>query len=141
MALVFFGFGLFMLSFAAGVLLPAGPRESPPWVAAAAGAMFLAGGVLPLAYALEAPPWVGQLAGFAMAVCLAAIFHWVAFGPGPRAFSSSLSMPGLATATGHPDESTGRLVFGAFALLIDAVLVAGAWRWWRGRGARPGNGA
>lgn len=54
----------------------------------------------------------------------AAPFHWIAFGPGPRQFSTSFSIPFLArnsTTTGLP----GRIAFGLGALLLDAILVAG----------------
>lgn len=52
----------------------------------------------------------------------AAPFHWIAFGPGPRQFSSSFSIPFLATRQATSGLS-GRVMFGIGALLIDAILV------------------
>lgn len=54
----------------------------------------------------------------------AAPFHWIAFGPGPRRFSTSFSIPFVFqrhTTTGL----SGRIAFGIAALALDAVLVAG----------------
>ena len=54
----------------------------------------------------------------------AAPFHWIAFGPGPRRFSTTLSIPFFSrnsTTTGL----SGRIAFGVGALLLDAILVAG----------------
>lgn len=51
------------------------------------------------------------------------LLNWVAFGPGAREFSMSISTPILFFAFDRANEIIGRIVFGIPALLMDAVLV------------------
>ena len=108
--------------------------HSPRWVVACAGAAFLFfGGWTAALYALgydpkrpkETLPRPGiQLLVLVPGLLLfAAPFHWIAFGRGPRAFSSTFSLPFFA-ARGRASETTGRVMFGVGCLLIDAIIVA-----------------
>ena len=54
------------------------------------------------------------LLGLGIIGCLATIFTWIAFGPGPRAFTVTLPFVGR----GPGSESVGRAVFGIGAVLI-----------------------
>src|SRR6516164_2862322 len=81
--------------------------QAPRWVVASAGGAFLfLGGWLAALYATGYDPQrpeqtlpspAVQLAVFVPGMLfLAAPFHWVAFGPGPRQFSTTVSIPFLA---------------------------------------------
>jgi hypothetical protein len=119
---------------AAAFLADARRFEAPRWVLGSAGGAFLffggylaaimAGGYDPLRPKETLPPPLVQLAWFLPGLlCLGAPFHWVAFWPGPRKFSSSVSLPFVSVHTGEGNVA-GRVVFGFAALLIDALLVA-----------------
>jgi hypothetical protein len=119
---------------AASVLAPAEKFQTPRWVIACVGGAFLFfGGWTAAIYAMgfdparpeeTLPSPALQLAVFIPGMLLfAAPFHWVAFGAGPRQFSSSLSIPFL-TIRGASGAGTGRAIFGAFSILIDVFLVA-----------------
>jgi len=109
--------------------------EAPRWVVAAAGLSFvLAGAAIIVGYAVagggapdgDLPPgtprWVRvtqSLLGLGIIVALAAVGTWVAFGPGPRAFSVTLPFVGR----GPGDETVGRVAFGIGAVLMWIFLV------------------
>ena len=107
--------------------------HAPRWVVACAGGAFVffggwTAGIYAAGFDPQRPveslpsPWI-QLAVFLPGLLMfAAPFHWVAFGPGPRQFSSSVSLPFL-TVRGGSGAWTGRALFGFGALLIDAMLV------------------
>jgi hypothetical protein len=108
--------------------------HAPRWVVGACGGAFLLFGgwtaaVYALGYDPQRPektlPSPGvQLMAFVPGMLLfAAPFHWIAFGPGPRQFSTTLSIPFLSTRTGSSGLS-GRIAFGLGAVVIDAILVA-----------------
>src|SRR4051794_607748 len=156
-----------MLCFACGVVPVLGGLgvinvHSAPdvarWVVVAAGAMFMLGGLAIInGYALwGAPTADGDLAadapfaarlaqlllGATMVALMFVVFAWVAFGPGQRHFSASISVPGMST-NARSSERTGRIVFGTGAVLIGlffvAATVSGARRLMRNlatRGAR-----
>jgi hypothetical protein len=66
-------------------------------------------------------PWL-QLAILVPGLVLfAAPFHWIAFGPGPREFSGGVSIPFVSART-HANATLGRIAFGLFALLFDAIV-------------------
>lgn len=58
----------------------------------------------------------------------AALFDWIAFGPGERHFSGGLSIGPLSTS-GSGSELTGRVVFGvaAASMSLLALWVWGRW--------------
>ena len=118
--------------------------NAPRWVAAAAGITFAAGGVLLLlkeasaeygSYTIFGVPALAAAQsglGLLIFVSLALIGNWIAFGPGDRQFSGSLSI-GIGTIGGLSDEWVGRACFGAGAILMDVfiifVLVRAIRRW------------
>jgi len=119
---------------AAGVWSPQKDVHAPRWVIESAGGAFLFfGSWTAVVYALgydpkrsdeTLPPPLVQLAFFLPGVvCLAAPFHWIAFGPGPRAFSGSFSLPFLLISR-RAGELSGRVAFGVGAVLMDLVAVA-----------------
>jgi hypothetical protein len=111
--------------------------HAPRWVVAAAGGAFLFFGgwtcVVPfLGFDPKRPddtlpsPAVQLLFFVPGFLLFAAPFHWIAFGPGRRQFSGSVSLP-FVSVTGVPGgELGGRILFGIGALLVDAILVGTA---------------
>lgn len=107
--------------------------NAPRWVVAAAGGAFVFfGSWTAIVYALgydprrsdeTLPPPLVQLAFFAPGLTLFVLpFHWVAFGPGPRAFSGSLSLP-FVSASQRSGETSGRILFGVGAVLVDLMIL------------------
>jgi hypothetical protein len=137
--------GAFIVAGASGLFgLDLHPTEgTPQWVGIGAGLMFVAGGFavmlqsLPAAKPMpdgslspDAPRWVqgASLAlGLFIAGSFAAIFFWIAFGPGERHFSGGIPFIGA-----HANEEVGRVAFGFGALfacvMFLAFLVSGARR-------------
>lgn len=121
-----------------------------PWVAVAAGSVFiLAGCAIINGYAVAGgsqangdlaadAPIVARvtqyLLGLAIVGLLFAVFAWISFGSGERHFSSSISIPGLSTS-GHSSERAGRIAFGLgagmFGLFFVLFAVSGAKSLWR----------
>lgn len=136
--LMCFVMGAAVVLVASGVL-PAQPGtlEAPRWVAGCAGVVFMAGAFIPLDAAFGLPGWMKQLVAFTVALGLAVLFNWVAFFPGERHFSSTLSVPGVQISTGG-GQLMGRIMFGLGALLADAIVLHGVWRVLR-RGLRTEN--
>jgi hypothetical protein len=126
--------GLALLAIAFGwIQPPAESMEAPRWVLAAAGIMFLAGGFVPLTIRLGAGAWQSRLVGAVVLIALASIFNWIAFGPGPRHFTSSLSLAGSPVQRAGTGETSGRVIFGVIALLLDLLVIVIAVRWMRVR--------
>jgi hypothetical protein len=108
--------------------------HAPRWVVASAGGAFVFfGGWTAALYAMGYDPQRSEQTLPSPAVQLAVLIpglvlfaapiHWVAFGPGPRQFSTSFGLPFFAVhRTGG--SAGGRIAFGVAALLIDALLVA-----------------
>ncbi len=107
---------------------------TPVWVGIAAGAVFvLAGAALINGYAFgggedfeaRATPGVyrvQQLLGFTICALFAAIAGWVAFGPGEREFTSSISLP-FWQSKGRGSPNIGRAVFGAGAIMCAGIAM------------------
>ena len=102
-----------------------GSVHAPLWVVAIAGACFVLVGTVLLVPEKDLP-LRGWLVGL-MVTGLAAIFDWVAFGPGERHFSGGLSFGG-ASMRAASGETSGRLAFGIAAVLLDAFAL---WGWYR----------
>ena len=102
--------------------------NAPHWVVGACGGVFMLAGIMILV-----PPAMLRVQYFFGAVLLsmfASVFGWIAFGPGEREFSGSMSV-GVITSTAQPSASSGRIVFGIAAVLI-GLVAAYAWvRWLR----------
>jgi hypothetical protein len=123
-----------------------------PWVVVAAGTMFILAGLAVInGYVVAGGPQangdlaadapmlakvVQYLLGVGIVGLMFAVFAWVAFGPGERHFSSSMSMPGRSTHA-HSSERSGRIIFGIAASSIGLFFafstVLGAKRLWSSR--------
>lgn len=129
------GLGLILL-FAVGLMPSAeASLEAPRWVVACVGLTFaLGGGAVIVGYAVaggagpdgDLPPgtprWVRltqSLLGLGIIGSLGVIFSWIAFGPGPRAFTITLPFVGRVLG----EETAGRAVFGIGAVLIWVFFV------------------
>jgi hypothetical protein len=89
-------------------------------VAVPAGLAFIFGALLVLA------PERWQLPlGALMVSALAAVFDWIAFGPGARQFTMTVGAGG-GHASWASGEYAGRAFFGLFALLFDIAAI-GLW--------------
>ena len=117
-------------------VIPVKPTAGTPgWVGVGVGLMFLFAGVTLLADAAaggtgpngelppNAPPAfhaVQSILGLGIVVAMAAVFSWIAFGPGERHFSTTISIPFVAW---RPSGDTmGRWAFGIVAVLIWTVI-------------------
>jgi hypothetical protein len=154
--LLFIVCGLLPICIAIGVITPTAPSTStaPPtlWVTLCCGLMFVAAGLLVVVdfgFARLGPD--GQLAAdtplpiqltsllLALSVVglLAAITGWIAFGSGPRRFTSTVSMP-FYTNRHQTGELSGRIGFGLWTVLLVVAFGASGvlgvrrlWREWR----------
>lgn len=120
LALIVIGTGVAIVAGAIGWLPLRLSPGVPRWVGAAAGMVFVLGGV---AVAMPACASRGKDAiGAALVTMLTAVGAWVAFWPGERAFSSSVSGGGVSVSGGG-GEWLGRIVFGFGAILCAAFAV------------------
>ncbi len=128
--LIFGGMGTFIVLVAADIIR-ADPASfhAPRWVVAAAGLAFVLAGLsvatAPLNQGEDIPRRVtlrGLLLGGPIVALLAAVAHWVAFGPGERRFGGGFSIPFITISSRTP-EWTGRLIFGIGAVMLDAMLL------------------
>jgi hypothetical protein len=104
------------------LLLAAHPLQSSEMAGALIGLLILFSGV-----SIAMPPGAGvrqYLFGALAITCMALLFDWVAFVPGPRDFHTGAS----AIHRGGPVNSTlGRVAFGMFAVFFDLFALY-AWR-------------
>jgi len=124
--------GGFIFMAAQGVI-PVDPEsfEAPRGVVAVMGAMFMLAGVAVAFQGLRQTPFgqtrlwafLNSLLGMSVLLLLAIPFHWVAFGPGERQFTETVSLPFVRFTAGSR-VSLGRVAFGGMAVLMDAV-----WLW------------
>ena len=127
---IFMVVGAFIFLFSVDVLEVSDESfNAPRWVVAAVGVFFIIGGTMPMLQGLKElvggePPWLrflNQLVGFMFLLLLAIPFNWVAFGSGEREFSSETSIGPISFfASGL---SGGRCAFGAFAMLLNILLL------------------
>jgi hypothetical protein len=158
MGLFFMACGLMIVSMAAGLITPTDPGTAPAWVPACGGLTFVAAGLLvivdfgvarvgPDGQLVSDTPLAIQLVSLLLALAvvglLAAIAGWIAFGPGPRVFTTTFSIPFVARRY-QSGELSGRIVFGfSTVLLVAAFGASGAaglrrlWREWQARTNRP----
>jgi hypothetical protein len=142
--------GAFPVLAGLGVVHVRAAPGAQPWVAVAAGSMFILAGLAVInGHAVagrsladgnlpDGAPLFARVTqyvlGLAIVGLMFAVFAWVAFGPGERQFSSSISIPGLSTS-GHSSERSGRIAFGVgagfMALFFVLSAVSGAKRLWR----------
>jgi len=125
MAAVFVAIGLCILAAALG-LIPTDPKAPPHWVVGCVGALFALAGLL---IASQGEPYSlhARLLAASFFSLFATVFGWVGFGPGPRAFSTTTVAVGVAAFRTSSSETGGRIVFGAFAIIVAGVAVAAWW--------------
>jgi hypothetical protein len=130
-----FGVRLLMgTAFAAGGVFPilaafdVGPFKSssingPPWIGIAAGSIFLAGAFFIWFHGpATRRPWLGGLFAFAMVSAFASLTNWIAFGPGPRECSSTVSLAMFTTARWVTGLEC-RIAFGIGAVMCNGLLL------------------
>jgi hypothetical protein len=130
--------GLLPLLLGFGRNHPTAPSTAPTWMGIAICLVFISGGFSVIVdygiahrrpdgeYPPNTSPYVrlaDTLIGLVIVGLMAAIFAWVAFGPGPRAFSSFIAIPFLAVGV-HSSELTGRIAFGFGAVLFALMFLA-----------------
>ena len=124
---------------ARGDVRPSTPSDAPTWLGVAIALVFVFagfsvifdyvighgrqsdGGFLP-----DTPAYIralDTLIGLGILGLMAAIFGWVAFGRGPRAFSTFVAIPFLAVGS-RAGELSGRIAFGVFAVLWVMLFMA-----------------
>jgi len=122
MAAVFLFFGMLVLAMAFGwIKTKPSAVHAPLWVLVSAGMMFNLGSVMIFLMGRARVDSLRNAVSWLFVLALSLPFNWVAFGEGERHFSSSVRGFGVA-ATSSSGEWTGRLMFGFFALLMDAIL-------------------
>jgi hypothetical protein len=153
MGLLFIVCGVPAILIALGVVPASNPDpETPAWVGASTGLLFvvagltiildfaIAGGVGPDGDFVAGTPFAIRLGNFLLGMSIVglmtAVFGWVAFGPGTRHFSSTISVPFLAVSH-RSGEMSGRIAFGVATALMAAMFVGcgvvGVERLWRAR--------
>ncbi len=97
-------------------------RHAPRWVVMLAGGLFVLAGVVVWTQGSPGAQAAGHAVAYAMVIGLAAVVDWVAFGPGTRACTSTLSFFGFGTWRRAPDLEC-RIAFGIGALMTDAIVL------------------
>jgi len=137
--LLFIACGVMPILMTVGVMRSTVTRGTPPWVGLCAGLLFvfagvaivvdygIADGVGPDGDLKPGTPFSIRLANYVLGLMIMglmiAVFGWIAFGPGPRAFSSSLTLPFLSKRWASSDLS-GRIAFGAGTILMVLMFIA-----------------
>ena len=138
MGATFIAFGVVPILLGCGVIKPS-DGDAPGWVAIAAGVTFICGGLAVIVdFAIAdgvgpdgdfkpGTPTIIRAAnlvlGLAIIGLMAAITGWIAFGSGPREFTSTLTLPFLPVRW-RSGALTGRIAFGASTLLLGVMFVA-----------------
>ncbi|HEY2149862.1 MAG TPA: hypothetical protein VGH34_03590 [Vicinamibacterales bacterium] len=150
--LFFVACGLLVVAMATGLIPHADAATAPAWVPACAGLTFVAAGLLvivdfgaarigPDGQLAPDTPLPIQLASLLLALIivglLAVIAGWIAFGPGPRAFTTTLSIPFISERY-QSGGTSGRIAFGISTAVLVAVFGASGavglrrlWREWQ----------
>ena len=119
--------------------------NAPRWLLALIGVTFSLAGII-----LLVPRRFSKSHAFLIAVlttAFAVVPNWIAFGPGPRRFSTSLSF-GPAVHESFSSDASGRIAFGLSAIVMNMIAVWG-WVQWarlhlrqqRSRAAKAGGGS
>jgi len=126
MAPVFFVIGLPIVAAAVGVIpLDQRALEAPRWVLGCTGGLFSLTGLLIASQGNPSALHTKLLAASFFSM-FAAVFGWVGFGSGPRAFSMTTTFVGFASRA-HSGETSGRIVFGTVAVIVGTVAVTAWW--------------
>jgi hypothetical protein len=119
-------------------LRPDAALEAPRWVVVLTGLIFVLGGAaIIVGYGLAGASADGQLPpgtpvavrviqlalGLGLLATMTVVAGWIAFAPGEQRFGGTLALPFVAWH-GASNETLGRIVFGAGAVLMLAVVAA-----------------
>jgi hypothetical protein len=127
MAPVFVAIGLCIIAIACDVIhVDPQAFHAPRWVVACAGSLFFLVGLLIASQDQPASLHVKLLAAMFFSM-FATVFGWVGFGPGPRAFSTTTVVLGVASHAASSERS-GRIVFASVAVIVGVAAVAAWWR-------------
>jgi hypothetical protein len=137
--LLFIACGMMPILMSTGILRSTATPGTPLWVGFCAGLLFVFGGVaIVVDYGVAdgvgpdgdfkpGTPFMIRVANYVLGLLIMglpiAVFGWVAFGPGPRAFSSSLALPFISKRW-VSSELSGRLAFGAGTLVMVFMFIA-----------------
>jgi hypothetical protein len=125
MAAVFIAIGLCVVAAALG-LIPTDPNAPPGWVVGCVGALFSLAGLL-ITCQDQPASLHARLFGASFFSLFALVFGWVGFGPGPRTFGTTTMAVGAVALHTSSSETGGRIVFGAFGILVALVALAAWW--------------
>lgn len=132
------GLGAVPLLASAGIL-PSRPQSyesAPAWIGWLIGLMFMGAGALVVIQGLASGNSDGNLPrrtpvlvreayhaiGLAITLSFGVVLTWVAFGPGPRHFTTTIAIPGMALSTWSGGDWLGRAAFGSCAMLFWAIF-------------------
>ena len=106
-------------------LIPADPSSvhAPGWVIVLCGVVFAMGGVMACMPNDQSETPLNYVFLLVMMICFASAFSWVAFGPGEREFSGSVSGGGVGVG-GSVGSIFGRVVFGFGSIMLWAFVAA-----------------
>jgi hypothetical protein len=142
--LLFIGCGLMPLLMGLGIMTPAPTHgdPTPAWVGTATGLLFvlagatiildygIAGGVDPDGDLRPGTSFFVRVMNFCLGLSLVglmmAVFAWVAFGRGPRTFSTTVALPFVARHNPHAGELSGRVAFGVVTIMMALAFVISA---------------
>jgi hypothetical protein len=99
--------------------------RAPRWVLACSGALFSLIGLLVTCQG-DPPSLPARLLIAVFFSIFSTVFGWIGFGPGPRVFSSTTAIFGLAVHAGG-GETSGRIMFGAVSVVVALVAIAAWW--------------
>lgn len=120
------GGGCFILLLAAGAFGEEG-KHAPDWIIALCGGVFTFAGLAILVQALGGgsrfSKSLASACGFFVFLSMMIVLHWVAFGPGDRPGSGTISLP-FVRISGPGREWTLRAGFGVGAVIMDLALLA-----------------
>lgn len=126
LAPLFVAAGLGIIAMALGIIhIDPQALKAPRWVAASGGALFSMVGLLIGCQGNPSSLYARVLIASFFSL-FATVFGWVGFGPGPRAFSSTTAVFGVAMHTGG-GETTGRIMFAAVSVIVALVAIAAWW--------------
>lgn len=100
-----------------------------------AAVLFTGAGLGMVLWGLGQTTWAARMA-VATALAFVLAFNWIAFGPGERQFTRSVSASSATArieSAQQVSDAEGRVVFGLFSLALDGLTLLAVVAWWRRR--------
>lgn len=122
--------------------------NAPRWAVAAVGMAFALAGAMVALKGLKSGfgdhiifKWIYNAMLLMFMILFAVPFHWVAFGSGERSFNGSTSVGtgSISVIRSGGGESSGRLVFGIGAILMDVFILFILYRIFEGKNLSKGE--